>query len=68
MLIGVWIGGASATLFALAVVSFADCSGPDCARERVLGVLAHAVGGASGGALLGLMAWAVRRLVFRPDR
>ena len=63
--IGAWVGGIPATLFAIAVVSFADCSGPDCARERVLGVLGHAAGGAAAGALLGLVVWAVHRLAFR---
>ncbi len=68
MRIGAWAGRIPATLFALAVVSFADCSGPDCASERVLGVLGHAAGGAAVGALVGLKAWAVRWLLFRRGR
>jgi hypothetical protein len=47
--IGVVLGG----LFGLAVVSFADCSGPGCTYQRVVGVVAHAAGvgviGAAGG-------------------
>jgi hypothetical protein len=38
--IGVVLGG----LFGLAVVSFADCAGPDCLYQRMVGVSAHAVG------------------------
>ena len=39
--------------FGLAVVLFADCAGPTCARERVLGVAMHAAIGAGVGLVLG---------------
>ena len=39
--------------FGLAVVLFADCAGPTCARERVLGVAMHAAIGAAFGVVLG---------------
>jgi hypothetical protein len=43
-LAGLTIGVALGGLFGLAVVSFADCAGPDCTYQRVVGVFAHAVG------------------------
>ena len=55
--IGLVLGG----LFGLAVVSFADCAGPDCTYQRVVGVLAHAAGVGVAGALAGLLAHAVVR-------
>jgi hypothetical protein len=39
--------------FGLAVVLFADCAGPTCARERVMGVALHAAIGAGIGLVLG---------------
>jgi hypothetical protein len=47
-------------LFALLVVSFADCAGPSCGRERVVGVLGHAAAGLVLGALLGAVVALVR--------
>lgn len=57
--IGAWIGGAAGTLFAIAVVLFADCSGPDCLRERITGVLLHALAGAISGSILGFVGGAL---------
>ena len=59
--IGALLGGLLGTAFALAVVSFADCAGPACGRERVLGVLLHAALGSGAGTLLGALAAWVRR-------
>ena len=59
--IGALLGGLLGTAFALAVVSFADCAGPACGRERVLGVLLYAALGSGAGTLLGVLAAWVRR-------
>ena len=53
LLVGAIGGALLGTLFALAVVSFADCAGPNCGSERVIGVLGHAAAGAAMGLLLG---------------
>lgn len=53
MTIGIVLGG----LFGLAVVSFADCAGPDCMYQRVVGVLGHAAGAGVAGATAGLLAY-----------
>ena len=58
---GALVGAAAGALFGLAVVGFADCEGPHCTRERVLGVLAHIGLGLPPGALLGLGAALLRR-------
>ena len=59
--LGALLGALLGTAFGIAGVSFADCAGPACGRERVLGVLLHAALGGGAGALLGaLFAW-VRR-------
>jgi hypothetical protein len=57
------MGGALGTLFGLAVVSFADCAGPNCGYDRIIGVLGHAAGGAGGGVALGLLLLAARRVL-----
>lgn len=54
---GAVVGGA----FALAVVALADCGGPGCTGERVVGVAAHALAGAAVGALLGGVVYLFRR-------
>ena len=59
------MGASLGLLFALAVVSFADCAGPHCAGERAVGLLGHAAGGAVLGAAAGVLVyglgWMVRR-------
>lgn len=62
-LIGAGSGAAVGALFALAVISLADCAGPNCAYERVIGVGGHAAGGAILGALLGLAVAGAARLL-----
>lgn len=57
------LGALLASLFALAVVSFADCAGPGCAQERVLGVAGHALAGALSGLLLGGIVFLLLRLI-----
>ena len=52
MTIGIVLGG----LFGLAVISFADCAGPDCMYQRVVGVLGHAAGAGVAGATASLLA------------
>lgn len=52
--IGAVVGASAGALFGLAVVLFADCAGPDCTRERIFGILAHAGIGTPIGAALGL--------------
>jgi hypothetical protein len=66
--LGALIGAALGFLFALAVVSFADCAGPHCAGERVVGLAGHAAGGAVIGAACGALAWGLWRLVRRGAR
>jgi len=58
--IGAVCGGIAGTLFALAVVSFADCSGPHCNRERVTGVLLHLLAGIGVGGAVGLLSASIR--------
>jgi len=69
---GAICGAIFGTLFGLAVVLFADCSGPDCTKERVLGVLMHAGIGLGAGAVLGLvlgLAWkGLSRRYFKSTR
>jgi hypothetical protein len=63
--IGAICGGIAGTLFALAVVSFADCSGPHCNRERISGVLLHLLAGAVTGGAAGLLLALLRATVLR---
>jgi hypothetical protein len=62
---GLAIGLALGGLFGLAVVSFADCAGPDCTYQRVVGVLAHAAGVGVAGAIAGLLVEGLVRSVQR---
>jgi hypothetical protein len=62
-LAGLTIGVALGGLFGLAVVSFADCAGPDCTYQRVVGVFAHAVGVGVAGATAGLLVHILVRLL-----
>ena len=55
LLLGAAIGAAAGALFALAVVSLADCAGPRCGYERVVGVLGHAAAGGAAGLLVGAL-------------
>jgi hypothetical protein len=66
MRIGAITGGIAATLFALAVVSFADCSGPHCNRERVTGVLLHLLAGVGAGGAVGLLLALIHSARVRP--
>jgi hypothetical protein len=61
--LGAGIGGALGASFGLAVVSFADCARPNCAYERIVGVLGHTAGGAGGGGALGLLLLAISRVL-----
>lgn len=61
LLVGSGVGAAVGTAFALAVFSLADCGGPDCSGERVIGVTGHALAGAALGALVGGVTYLVRR-------
>jgi hypothetical protein len=61
--LGAGICGALGASFGLAVVSFADCAGPTCAYERIVGVLVHTAGGAGAGVALGLLLLATSRLL-----
>lgn len=58
---GAWIGAAAGTVFALWVISIADCSGGHCTGERVIGVALNAAGGAVIGAGIGALVHLVRR-------
>ena len=49
------MGGVLGASFGVAVVSFADCAGPNCAYERIVGVLGHAASGAAGGVALAFL-------------
>lgn len=60
LLVGAGIGAVAGAAFGLAVVSFADCGGPDCSGERVLGVASLTLGGAAIGALVGGLVYLVR--------
>ena len=62
-LMGLTIGIALGGLFGLAVVSFADCTGPDCTRQRVFGVVVHAAGAGVLGAAASLCVHTFVRLV-----
>jgi len=62
-LAGLTIGVALGGLFGLAVVSFADCAGPDCTHQRLVGVLAHAAGVGVAGATAGLLVHTLVRLL-----
>ena len=59
---GACAGALLGTLFALAVISFADCAGPACGRERVIGVAGHALAGGGAGAVLGVILSLIARL------
>lgn len=61
--IGLIVGASAGALFALAVIAFADCEGPHCTKERIVGLVAHAGLGGLGGSLLGLAAGAMRRAI-----
>jgi hypothetical protein len=60
MSVGATLGG----LFALAVVSFADCVEADCSVQRVVGVLGHAIAGGGLGTVAGLLLYLFNRLAF----
>ena len=62
---GLAIGAALGGLFGLAVVSFADCAGPDCTYQRVVGVFGHAAGVGAAGALAGLLGQTLVRVLQR---
>ena len=64
-LAGLTIGMALGGLFGLAVVSFADCAGPDCTYQRVVGVVGHAAGAGVATATAGLLVQALVRLLHR---
>ncbi len=70
--VGAAVGAAAGALFGLAVVLFGDCEGPDCVRQRIVGVLAHVALGVPVGAALGLAGGAARgrlgRLARRESR
>ena len=61
LLIGSGIGAVAGTVFALAVASLADCGGPHCLGERVIGVAGHAAAGAVVGAVVGSVTYLVRK-------
>ncbi len=61
LLIGSGIGAAAGAAFGLAVISLADCGGPNCSQERVVGVAGHALAGAVVGALFGGVTYLIRR-------
>lgn len=61
--LGAGVGGTLGALFGLAVVSFADCAGPNCAYEQLIGVLGHAVGGAGAGSVIALLLLATSRVL-----
>lgn len=63
VLAGTVAGGLIGLLFALAVISFADCAGPGCTGERITGVLGHVLGGAVLGAAFGAVAYGLWRAV-----
>jgi hypothetical protein len=63
--LGAGVGGALGASFGLAVVSFADCAGPNCAYERIIGVLGHTAGGAGAGGALGFLLLAISRVLVR---
>ena len=60
---GAAIGAVAGALLGLAVVSFADCGGPTCNQERVVGVLATTAAGAGVGALGSALVYLVRSAV-----
>ena len=61
LVLGSWIGALAGAAFALAVVSLADCGGPGCTREAVIGVAGHALAGAAMGAVAGALTRLIRR-------
>lgn len=60
LVVGGAIGGALGAAFGLAVVSFADCTGPECTEERVVGVVGHALAGVAVGAVIGGIIYLIR--------
>lgn len=58
---GAGVGAAAGAAFGLWVISIADCGGPNCTTERVVGVAGNALGGAAIGALIGGMVYLIRR-------
>jgi hypothetical protein len=67
-LVGAFAGALAGLLFALAVISFADCAGPNCTEERVVGVIGHVLGGALIGEAVWVVAYGLWRLVRRAAR
>ena len=65
---GAAVGAALGLLFALAVVSFADCAGPGCAGERLTGLAFHAALGAGLGAAVGALVYGLGWGVWRGRR
>lgn len=63
--IGAVIGAVLGFAFGTAVVALADCSGPHCFGERVMGVVGHGLAGAVAGALAGGAVHLVRRVTSR---
>jgi hypothetical protein len=59
--IGAAAGGVAGALFGLWVISIADCGGPGCTGERVIGVAGNALDGAAVGALIGGLVYLIRR-------
>ena len=59
--IGAAIGAGLGLLFVSAVIALADCAGPACNRERLIGLAGHAVGGALAGALVGVIFYGLWR-------
>ena len=62
-LTGLTTGTALGGLFGLAVVSFADCAGPDCTYQRIVGVVGHAAGGGVAGGTASLLGHTFVRFV-----
>lgn len=58
--VGAAAGAVAGALFGLAVISIADCGGPGCNQERILGLIGTTAAGAAVGALGGVLVYAVR--------
>lgn len=61
VVLGAGIGALAGAALGLWVISIADCGGPGCTAERVLGVAGNALGGAAIGALIGAVVHRIRR-------
>ena len=59
--VGAGIGAVAGAVFGLWVISIADCGGPNCTTERVVGVAGNALGGAAIGALVGGVLYLIRK-------